>query len=137
VYFEGNVLINALRDKIGKFLTDADSFSQAEGKIPGHNISNPDRKRLLCKGNQITGKNVRLLVRYGAPVNPGNLLMLAYLDKVPILGAPGCVRSQKTNVIDWVLPPFLAGDRLSCKDIIQMGHGGLLEAIQKRPMPHK
>jgi molybdenum cofactor cytidylyltransferase len=74
---------------------------------------------------------------FGAPVDPGNLLMLAYLDKVPILGAPGCVRSPKTNVIDWVLPPLLAGDRLSRRDIIQMGHGGLLEDIPKRPMPRK
>ncbi len=74
---------------------------------------------------------------YGAPVDPGNLLMLAYLDQVPILGAPGCVRSQKTNVIDWVLPPLLAGDRLSRRDIIQMGHGGLLEDIPKRPMPRE
>ncbi len=74
---------------------------------------------------------------YGAPVDPGNLLMLAYLDKVPILGAPGCVRSKKTNVIDWVLPPLLAGDCLSRTDIIQMGHGGLLEDIPKRPMPRE
>ena len=74
---------------------------------------------------------------YGAPVDPGNLLMLAYLDDVPILGAPGCVRSQKTNVIDWVLPPLLAGDRLSRRDIIQMGHGGLLEEIPRRPMPRE
>jgi molybdenum cofactor cytidylyltransferase len=74
---------------------------------------------------------------YGAPVDPGNLLMLAYLDKVPILGAPGCVRSKKTNVIDWVLPPLLAGDRLSRRDIIQMGHGGLLEDIPKRPVPRE
>jgi molybdenum cofactor cytidylyltransferase len=74
---------------------------------------------------------------YGAPVDPGNLLMLAYLDQVPILGAPGCVRSQKTNVIDWVLPPLLAGDCLSRSDIIQMGHGGLLEDILKRPMPRE
>ncbi len=74
---------------------------------------------------------------YGAPVDPGNLLMLAYLDKVPIVGAPGCVRSQKTNVIDWVLPPLLAGDCLSRKDIIQMGHGGLLEDIPKRPVPRE
>ncbi len=77
------------------------------------------------------------VVSYGAPVDPGNLLMLAYLDGVPILGAPGCVRSRKTNVIDWVLPPLLAGDYLSQKDIIHLGHGGLLEDIQKRPMPRE
>jgi hypothetical protein len=74
---------------------------------------------------------------YGAPVDPGNLLMLAYLDGVPILGAPGCVRSRKTNVIDWVLPPLLAGDHLSRRDIIHLGHGGLLEDIPKRPMPRE
>jgi molybdenum cofactor cytidylyltransferase len=74
---------------------------------------------------------------FGAPVDPGNLLMLAYLDGVPIVGAPGCVRSKKTNVIDWVLPPLLAGERLSRRDIIQMGHGGLLEDIPKRPMPRE
>lgn len=77
------------------------------------------------------------VICYGAPVDPGNLLMLAYLKGIPILGAPGCVRSQKTNVIDWVLPPLLAGDRLSREDIIHMGHGGLLEDIPKRPMPRE
>lgn len=77
------------------------------------------------------------VIAYGAPVDPGNLLMLAYLDEVPILGAPGCVRSPKTNVIDWVLPPLLAGDRLSRRDIIQLGHGGLLEDIRKRPVPRE
>jgi molybdenum cofactor cytidylyltransferase len=74
---------------------------------------------------------------YGAPVDPGNLLMLAYLNGVPILGAPGCVRSRKTNVIDWVLPPLLAGDHLTRRDIIHLGHGGLLEEIPKRPMPRE
>jgi hypothetical protein len=65
---------------------------------------------------------------YGAPVDPGNLLMLAYLDEVPVLGAPGCARSLKPNVIDWILPRLLAGERLSRKDIISFGHGGLLES---------
>ncbi len=74
---------------------------------------------------------------YGAPVDPGNLLMLAYLKKTPILGAPGCVRSRKTNVIDWVLPPLLAGDCLTRMDILQMGHGGLLEDIPKRSVPRE
>ena len=74
---------------------------------------------------------------YGAPVDPGNLLMLGYLKKVPILGAPGCARSQKTNVIDWVLPPLLAGERLSRNDIIQLGCGGLLEEIPGRPTPRE
>jgi molybdenum cofactor cytidylyltransferase len=75
------------------------------------------------------------LVCVGAPVDPGNLLMLAYLQDIPVLGAPGCARSRKTNVIDWVLPRLLAGDALRRRDIVQFGLGGLLEDTAKRPMP--
>lgn len=71
----------------------------------------------------------------GAPVDPGNLLMLAYLGDVPIVGAPGCARSRKVNVIDWILPRLLAGDRLVRADIVEMGHGGLLEDVPERPLP--
>ena len=72
---------------------------------------------------------------FGAPVDPGNLLMLAYLDRVPVLGAPGCARSPKDNIVDLVLPRLLAGDRLTQADIIAFGHGGLLEDVPERPMP--
>jgi molybdopterin biosynthesis enzyme len=72
---------------------------------------------------------------FGAPVDPGNLLMLAYLDKVPVLGAPGCVRSPKLNIVDLVLPRLLAGDRLTQLDIVSLGHGGLLEDVAERPLP--
>jgi len=72
---------------------------------------------------------------FGAPVDPGNLLMLAYLDGVSVLGAPGCVRSPKTNIIDKVLPRLLAGDRLAQADIVSLGHGGLMEDVPERPFP--
>ena len=75
------------------------------------------------------------IVSVGAPVDPGNLLMLAYIDDVPVLGAPGCARSRKVNVVDWVLPRLLAGDRLSREDIIAFGEGGLLEDVPERPLP--
>jgi molybdenum cofactor cytidylyltransferase len=61
--------------------------------------------------------------------------MLAYLARVPILGAPGCARSPKTNIIDWVLPMLLAGEQLRRADILALGHGGLLEDTPHRPMP--
>lgn len=63
---------------------------------------------------------------YGAPVDPGNLLMLAYVGDVSILGAPGCIRSRKANVIDRVLPRLLAGEHLTRDDVVELGHGGLL-----------
>ncbi len=71
----------------------------------------------------------------GAPVDPGNLLMIAYLDDVPVLSAPGCARSSKENVVDWVLPSLLSGERVEQEDITSLGHGGLLEDIKERPFP--
>jgi molybdenum cofactor cytidylyltransferase len=70
----------------------------------------------------------------GAPVDPGNLLMLAYLGDVPVMGAPGCARSRKVNIVDWILPRLLAGDRLTRRDIIALGHGGLLQDVPERGM---
>jgi len=66
------------------------------------------------------------LERFLAPVEPGNLLLLGYKDEVPILSAPGCFRSAKTNVVDLVLPPMLARYRVSGWEIACLGHGGLL-----------
>ena len=66
------------------------------------------------------------LERFLAPVEPGNLLLLGYRDEVPVLSAPGCFRSAKANVVDWVLPPMLARYRVSGWEIACLGHGGLL-----------
>jgi molybdenum cofactor cytidylyltransferase len=71
----------------------------------------------------------------GAPVDPGNLLMVAYLNDVPVVGAPGCARSRKTNIVDWILPRLLVGDRLTRRDIIELGHGGLLQDVRERGLP--
>jgi molybdenum cofactor cytidylyltransferase len=71
----------------------------------------------------------------GAPVDPGNLLMVAYLNNVPVVGAPGCARSRKTNIVDWILPRLLVGDHLTRKDIVALGHGGLLQDVRERGMP--
>jgi molybdenum cofactor cytidylyltransferase len=91
-----------------------------------------DRRDIVPRAVERVGGRVECV---GAPVDPGNLLMLAYLDDVPILGAPGCARSRKVNIVDWVLPRLLAGDRLTRADIVALGHGGLLEDAPERPMP--
>lgn len=69
---------------------------------------------------------------YGAPVEPGNLLLLAYLgaqgaQALPVLGAPGCVRSRDANIVDLLLPRLMAGEQLRRRDIVMLGHGGLLQ----------
>jgi molybdenum cofactor cytidylyltransferase len=86
-------------------------------------------RAIECAGGKVTC--------FGAPVDPGNLLMLAYIKEVPILGAPGCARSPKANVVDWVLPRLLIGERLSREDLLVLGHGGLLDDTSLRPVPRE
>lgn len=64
--------------------------------------------------------------RFLAPVEPGNLMLMAYKDDVPVVSAPGCFRSAKPNVVDLILPPLLARYRLASWEIGALGHGGLL-----------
>ena len=66
------------------------------------------------------------LERFLAPVEPGNLMLLAYKNDIPVLSAPGCFRSVKPNVLDLILPPILARYRVSGWEIAGLGHGGLL-----------
>lgn len=65
------------------------------------------------------------IVTYGAPVLPGSMTMVAYLDDVPILGLPGCVMYCKSTVFDLLLPKILTGSRITKAEIVRMGHGGL------------
>lgn len=77
------------------------------------------------------------VVHLGVPVDPGSLLMFGYLGDMPVIGAPGCVKSPKTNVIDWILPRLFAGERLTRAHLVALGHGGLLDDISERPMPRE
>ena len=65
------------------------------------------------------------VITYGAPVLPGSMFMLAYLQGVPIIGLPGCVMYHKTSIFDLVLPRILAGEKLTREDILSFGHGGM------------
>jgi molybdenum cofactor cytidylyltransferase len=66
------------------------------------------------------------LEKFLAPVEPGNLLLLAYCEDIPIVSAPGCYRSARPNVVDLLLPPLLARYRVSGWEVACLGHGGLL-----------
>ena len=71
---------------------------------------------------------------FGMPVDPGNLLLLAHHEEVPVIGLPGCARSPKINGFDWVLQRLAAGLEVSPQDITVMGVGGLLKEIGARPL---
>lgn len=62
---------------------------------------------------------------YGAPVLPGAMFLLGYLDEVPVVGLPGCVMYHGISVFDLVVPRLLAGEHVTRGDIKKLGHGGL------------
>src|SRR6202012_3128502 len=76
-----------------------------------------------------------VIEHFGMPVDPGNLLLMARLGTVPVLGLPGCARSPKVNGFDWVLRRVLAGLPVGAEAIRRMGVGGLLSEIPSRPLP--
>ncbi|WHH60493.1 molybdopterin-binding protein [Petroclostridium sp. X23] len=73
-------------------------------------------------GIKKTGANI---VTYGAPVLPGSMILIAYLDGVPVLGLPGCVMYDRTTIFDLILPMILAKKEITKKDIVKFGMGGL------------
>jgi molybdenum cofactor cytidylyltransferase len=75
------------------------------------------------------------LIRFGMPVDPGNLLFLGELGGRPVVGLPGCARTPALNGADWVLERLAAGLRVGDAEIAAMGVGGLLKEIPARPQP--
>ena len=70
------------------------------------------------------------IVTYGAPVLPGAMMLLGYLDgrdgkQVPVLGVPGCAMYNKATVLDLVLPRIVAGVELTKRDFQVLGEGGM------------
>ena len=72
------------------------------------------------------------LLRFGMPVDPGNLLFLGEIGARPVIGLPGCARSPQLNGADYVLSRVAAGMALEDADFAQMAIGGLLKEIPLR-----
>ena len=69
------------------------------------------------------------IITYGAPVLPGAMLLIAYLNmngrNIPVLGLPGCVMYAKRTVFDLILPRIMADDPIRREEIASLGEGGL------------
>ncbi|MBI2314333.1 MAG: NTP transferase domain-containing protein [Betaproteobacteria bacterium] len=86
-----------------------------------------------------------IVIHFGMPVEPGNMLLLARIGPVPIVNLPGCGRSRKENGLDWVLQRLVAGLTLTPRDIREMGVGGLIQGSsededvekQRPPLPRR
>lgn len=65
------------------------------------------------------------IVTYGAPVLPGAMFLLSYLDGKPVCGLPGCVMYAKSTIFDLLLPRLMADDPIQREEIAKLGVGGL------------
>ena len=88
--------------------------------VTGGMSVDPDDATLA--GVRLSGARIE---RYGAPVMPGVMLLLAYLGAKPVLGVPACALFYSATVLDLVLPRLLAGERVTAGKIAWLGHGGL------------
>jgi molybdenum cofactor cytidylyltransferase len=93
-----------------------------------------DRRDVIPAAIERAGGRVE---HFGMPVDPGNLILLARIGDVPVLGLPGCARSPKLNGFDWVLQRLLCDVPVGREDIMRMGAGGLLTEIPSRPQPRE
>jgi len=77
------------------------------------------------------------IIRFGMPVDPGNLLFVGGRGDQQVIGLPGCARAPALNGADWVLARVICGIEVSSRDIAAMGVGGLLKEIPTRPQPRR
>lgn len=82
------------------------------------------------------GKLGASIVSHGAPSQPGNMTLVAYLDKVAILGVPGAAISLPTTLFDVLLPQIFTGDKLTKQDLIRLGDGGLCQLCKSCHFPN-
>lgn len=77
------------------------------------------------------------IITYGAPVLPGAMFLLSYYnDDIPVMGLPGCVMYAGATIFDLVLPRMIAGEKLSKRDLVKLGHGGLCTGCKPCTFPH-
>ena len=89
----------------------------------GMSVDPDDRTPLAIKNS---GSRI---VSYGAPVLPGAMFLLSYLQRgereIPVLGLPGCVMYAGRTIFDLMLPRIAACDPVSAEEMAALGEGGL------------
>jgi molybdenum cofactor synthesis domain-containing protein len=64
------------------------------------------------------------LITQGVPMQPGNMLTMAYLDHAMLIGVPGASMHFQTTSLDVFLPRIFAGVRITKEEIPGYGEGG-------------
>lgn len=64
------------------------------------------------------------LITQGAPVQPGNMLTMAYLGDTLLMGVPGASLHYPVTSLEIFLPRVFAGISITREDIVGLGEGG-------------
>jgi molybdopterin biosynthesis enzyme len=65
------------------------------------------------------------VVTQGVPMQPGNMLTMAYLGNTMLIGVPGASMHSPTTSLDVFLPRVFAGLKITKEEISGYGEGGL------------
>ena len=76
------------------------------------------------------------IVTHGVPSQPGNMTLAAYLGECAILGVPGAAISLPTTMFDVLLPQIYTGDRLTKRELVNLGEGGLCQQCKVCHFPN-
>ena len=118
---------------VTKHLVVDDGISNIINAI--NEMRNTDIEMIICTGGMSVDPDDNTpgaikqsgaeIITYGAPVLPGAMFLLGYFDNLPIVGLPGCAMYAKATVFDLALPKLAAKVKMTKKDFIKMGEGGL------------
>lgn len=93
-----------------------------------------DRRDVIPAAIELSGGTVH---RFGMPVDPGNLILVAsratQTGICSLIGVPSCARSPKRSGFDMVLERLAAGASVEALEVPRLGVGGLLPEIASRP----
>lgn len=116
----GKIIVPDDVDCIAKAIRDL-SFKDHKVIIVVAGLS-VDPDDVTLEGVKASGAEI---ISYGAPVLPGAMFLVAMLEDIPILGTPACTIFHEITIFDLIFPRILAEERITRKDIVSLGHGGL------------
>ena len=68
-------------------------------------------------------------------MHPGSMLWLGRLGAATVVGVASCAGFGRNSSLDLLLPFVFAYGRADAKDLLRLGHGGLIEAGAGRRFP--
>ncbi len=75
------------------------------------------------------------VVTQGYPMQPGNMLTVAYLGGTALIGVPGASIHSKITSLDVFLPRVFAGIEIKAEDVAAFGNGGFCMGCEKCTWP--